>query len=570
VLATPEPDPLLHLPAWGLADQGCSDDATVRSVTEAAALQFAAADLLEADRGADALELARLLGEAAGARLVSSVGDDQGFWETRDATWRRYRALLASSEVDGDELVDADRAVVLHTVVGASVDAIARSGTRVTSALAHAAAARVIERDLARLRADLAAGSTTIATVSARAAADGVDDPELIYPVAASRQVPHRLLDLALRRARLAQEGLAGLPRLSGSVAALAARLGAIRGSLGTAIPAVATHPLPRARRTAGMGRRAAVAVEHARRFLLADPTLAEAREVHRRGGLDRPEMTSTFPLAFPLEALARCGDPVSEQLESWLAELASRSYTYYDDPQLAALDADTVGAVLRLARYRAHGRDASSTTGALLARVSAALAPSDRIPVWLERPTDSRVRLTGGRCAAVEANFLLGLRAGGAELFPELGARPLARLWSDFAARGTTDVADYVPEYLLVPISRLLADGDDPGDAVRARLGWEIERVAETRSPQTAAFLTLAASNHPDMGTVSWSWIETLAGSQRHDGGWGAEPLFWVNGVGGTPEWFRSRTVTTGFCYEALSVFLSAAQAGDPPGPPF
>jgi hypothetical protein len=530
-------------------------------------LQFATADLLEADRGVDAVELARLLGEAATARLAAAVGDDQGFWATRDATWRRYQAVLASSEVDGDELVDADRAVALHTVVGASVDAVARSGRRVTSALAHAAAARVIERDLTRLRADLAAGSTTIATVSARAAAGAVDDPELIYPIAASRQVPHRLLDLALRRAQLALEGLAGLPRLSGSVAALAARLGATRGSLGTA-PPVAAHPLPRARRMAGLGRRAAVAVEHARRFLLADPALAEAREVHRRRGLDRPEMTSTFPLAFPLEALARCGAPISERLESWLAELASRSYAYYDDPHLAALDADTVGAVLRLQRYRAHGRDPSSTTAALLARVAAALAPSDRVPVWLERPADGRVRLTGGRCAAVEANFLLGLRAGGPELFPELGARPLARLWSDFADRGTTDVADYVPEYLLVPISRLLAGGDDPGDAARARLGWEIERLAETRSPQTAAFLTMAATSHPDMGTVAWSWIETLARGQRHDGGWAAEPLFWVNGAGGAPEWFRSRTVTTGFCYEALSVFLSAARTGGTPGP--
>jgi hypothetical protein len=185
-----------------------------------------------------------------------------------------------------------------------------------------------------------------------------------------------------------------------------------------------------------------------------------------------------------------------------------------------------------------------------------------------LERPTDNRIRLAGGRCAAVEANFLLGLREGAAGLFPKFGARALARLWSDFAAHGTTDVTDYLPEYLLVPISRLLADGDDPGDVARARLKWEIEQWAETRSPQTAAFLTLAASQHPEMQTVAWSWIEVLSGSQRHDGGWDAEPLFWVNGAGGAPEWFRSRTVTTGFCYEALSVFLSPAMARSTSGP--
>ena len=507
------------------------------------------------------MELAWLLGEAADSLFGSGVGDGEPFWEARNATWRRYRAVLAAAEVDGDELLEADRTVVLHTIVAASIDAVAGSGMRVTSALAPAAAALAIERDLTRLRADLAAGSTTIATVSARAAAGAVDDPELVSAIAASRQVHHHLLDVALSRARLALEGLSGLPRLSAWVAALVGRLAATRDSLGAPSPP-ATHPPPRARRTTGMVGRTAAAVEHARGFLLADPAMAEAREVHRRAGLNRPEMTSTFPLAFPLEALARCGVAVSERLESWLRELASRSFSYYDDPRLAALDANTVGAVLRLRRYRAPGRDASPTIDALLGRVSAALEPSDRIPVWLERPADSRIRLSGGRCAAVEANFVLGLRAGGAELFPRLGARALARLWSDFATRGTTDVLDYLPEYLLVPISRLLAGGDDPGGAARARLRWEIEQRAETGSPQTAAFLTLAASKHPDMETVAWSWIEVLSRSQRHDGGWDAEPLYWVNGAGGAPEWFRSRTVTTGFCYEALSVFLSTAQA--------
>jgi hypothetical protein len=443
--------------------------------------------------------------------------------------------------------------------VGASIDAIAGSGVRIALAVTHEGAALAIERDLTHLRPDLEAGSTTIATVAARAAAGSIDDPDLVYLIAASRHVHHHLLDLALKQAHLALEGLSGLPRLSAYVAALIARLGATRDSLGTEFP-VATHPLPRGSRTAGMGRRMAAAVEHARRFLLADPTLQEAREVHRRGGLGRPEMTAIFPMAFPLEALARCGAAVSEQVESWLEEMASRSFSYYDDPRFAALDADTVGAVLRLWKYRSHIEDASSTIEALITRISAALEECDRIPVWLERPTDGRIRLVGGRCAAVEANFLLGLLEGDAELFPRIGARPLARLWSDFAARGTTDVIDYVPDYLLVPMSRLLADGEDPGDAARARLSWEIERRAEASSPQTVAFLTMAASNHPDIGTGAWSWIEVLARSQRHDGGWDAEPLFWVNGSGGTPEWFRSRTVTTGFCYEALSVFVSRA----------
>jgi hypothetical protein len=561
VLAVPERDPLLHLPQWGLADQNFSGNSVALSIAEAAAFEFAAVDLLHTDQRNEAAELARVLGEAANSRFTQAVGDDEPFWEAKASAWQRHQALLAATEIGRDELIEADRAVVLQTIVGASIDAVTRSGVRIAPAVTHQAAALAIERDLTNLYADLEAGSTTIATVAARAAAPSTDDPDLVTLVAASRRVHHRLLDLALKRAHLALEGLAGLPRLSAYAAALLARLGARRDSLGTE-PPVAVHSLPRGSRTAGTRRRMAAAVGHAHQFLLADGTLQEAREVHRREGLlDRPEMTSGFPVAFPLEALARCGAAVPEQLDSWLEELAARSFSYYDHPRFAALDADTVGAVLRLQKYRPGAEGAWSAVDALIPRVSAALEGRDRIPVWLERPTDGRIRLAGSRCAAVEANFLVGLLEARAELFPTIGVRPLARLWSDFAARGAADVANYVPEYLLVPISRLLANGEDPGDAARARLSWEIEQLAGAPSPQTAAFLTMAACNLPGKRTDAWPWMEVLVGSQRHDGGWDAEPLFWVNGSGGAPEWFQSRTVTTGFCYEALSLLLPPAQ---------
>ena len=89
---------------------------------------------------------------------------------------------------------------------------------------------------------------------------------------------------------------------------------------------------------------------------------------------------------------------------------------------------------------------------------------------MWLERPIESHIRLTGGMCAAVEANFLVGLIEASADLFPKIGARPLARLLSDFAARGTSDALDYVDDYLLVPISRLLVHQNDASDAAKPR----------------------------------------------------------------------------------------------------
>jgi hypothetical protein len=564
VLAAPEFDPLLYLPKWGLADINSSGDCDPIEfcIAVAAAFEFAAADLLYTDKGKEATSLAQILDDAANSLFMSTVGEDELFWDIKNSTWQRYKAILASSDVDLNQLVDADRAVAVHAIVGASIDVLAESGGRIASAVAHVGAALAIERDLASLRADLEAGSTTIATIAARAAAGSIDDPELIYLVAASSHVHRHLIDLALQQARRALEGVSGLQRLSAHVTTLIDRLSTSKSALALE-SSMTAHPLPRGSRTAGMGKRMAAAIEHARRFLLADPTFQEAREVHRHVRLGPHEMTSIFPMAFPLEALARCGEGVSDLLDSWLEEMASHSFSYYDDPRLGSLDADTVGAVLRLWKYRSHIAHPSSTIDALVSRASAALEDRDRIPVWLERPIESHIRLTGGMCAAVEANFLVGLIEAAADVFPKIGARPLARLLSDFAARGTSDAIDYVDDYLLVPISRLLVHqnggGDnDAGDAARARLSSEIERRAEASSPQTIAFLIMAASNHPELETQAWSWIDILIRSQRYDGGWDAEPLFWVNGFGGAPEWFRSRTVTTSFCYEALSVAVS------------
>ena len=559
VLAAPESDPLLYLPKWALADINSSGDIDSLEfcIAVAAAFEFAAADLLYTDKEKVATSLAQILDDAANSLFMSTVGEDELFWDTKNSTWQRYKAILASSDVDFNQLVEADRAVAVHAIVGASIDVVAESGGRMASALPHVGAALAIERDLASLRADLEAGSTTIATIAARAAAGSIDDPELIFLVAASRHVHRHLIDLALQQACRALEGVSGLRRLSAHVTTLIDRLSTTGDALGSE-SSMTAHPLALRSRKAGMGKRMAAAVEHARRFLLADPTFHEAREVHRHVGLGPHEMTSIFPMVFPLEALARCGERVSDLLDSWLEEMASRSFSYYDDPRLASLDADTVGAVLRLWKYRSHFVHPSSTIDALIQRASAAIEESDRIPVWLERPIESNIRLTGNMCAAVEANFLVGLIEAAPDLFPKIGARPLARLLSDFAARGTSDAIDYADDYLLVPISRLLVYQNDAGDGAKARLSSEIKKRAEASSPQTIAFLIMAASNHPELETEAWSWIDILVRSQRYDGGWDAEPLFWVNGFGGAPEWFRSRTVTTSFCYEALSLAVS------------
>lgn len=481
--------------------------------------------------------------DEAGLRLIDAVATHLAVFltESDGHGW--------SPVYDGEPILAGDRRVFLAGAVGAALDSISSQNDILRLALTHYGAAVAIESDLNRLSQDLVSGAETIATTAARAAAPGVDDPALIYLIAAGRRVHHQLLDRALEEAEAARQGLAELPLLSDLANESLNRLHSLRDKLGTD-PPEPLHPIPEETPPQNLRRRARSAAKRARGFLLADPLLLEAREVQRREGLDRGEMTSLFPVSFPLETLARHGEAVQDRLEIWMTDLGDRSFAYYDHRLFQALDSDTVGAVLRLSVHLPDQEAAQN----LVARLQKAVGGGDRIPVWLERPAGPGLRLTGEGCAAVEANLLLGLAQARRDHFDEFGSKAFARLGKDFVARGCAIATDYVSEYLLVPLARLLAvrGVDDP--EILARMRFEIEKRATTASAQTAAFLSIAATALPGLGFDTSPWADLIVRAQRHDGGVDAEPLFWVNGPGGRPEWFKSRTVTTSFCFDALS----------------
>lgn len=473
----------------------------------------------------------------------------------RDLNLNTDEAELELTRAVASELAErVSRGSVLDTegafsqILGASLDSIAGRSDVLNIALGHYGAALAIETGLNNLSQDLVSGVETIATTAARGAAPGVDDPALVYLIAAGRRVHQQLLDRALEEADLACHRLAGLPLLASLASELQTRLRAVRDKLGAESPPPA-HPIPDETLHQTLSRRARLAANRARGFLLGDPHLLEAREVQRREGLDGGEMMSLFPVSFPLEALARNGEAVQDRLATWVTDLAARSFAYYDHRLFKALDSDTVGAVLRLSKYQPD----EDVVKDLVARLERAIGNGDRIPVWLERPADPRLRLTGERCAAVEANLLLGLATGTPARFEAIGAKSFARLCSDFVSRGCATTADYVTEYLLVPLARLMTVTGADQPEVLARMSLEIDKRATTASAQTAAFLAIAATTLPSLGFDPAPWTDVIVRAQRHDGGFDAEPLFWVNGPGGRPEWFKSRTVTTAFCFDAL-----------------
>jgi hypothetical protein len=450
---------------------------------------------------------------------------------------------------DGDPILAGDQRVVLAGIVGAALDSVSGGHDSLEVAFTRLGAALAIESALNNLSADLVSGMETIATTAARGAAPDVDDPALIYLIAAGRRVHQGLLVRALEEADLARQSLTGLPLLSSLASELLDRLRVVREKLGADSPPP-PHPIPGEISEQTLSRRTRSAVKRARAFLLADPHFLEAREVQRREGLDGGEMTSLFPISFPLEALARNGEAVQDRLDTWLVDLAARSFAYYNHQLFKALDSDTVGAVLRLSKYVATVNDIES----LLARLENAVGDGDRVPVWLERPTDPGIRLTGEGCAAVEANLLLGLAQASPSRFDGVGSKPFARLCHDFVARGCVIAADYMSEYLLAPLARLLALRRVEDPEVLGRMRLEIEKRSATTSAQTAAFLVISVTALPGLEFDPAPWTDVIMRAQRHDGGFDAEPLFWVNGPGGRPEWFKSRTVTTAFCFDALS----------------
>jgi hypothetical protein len=166
---------------------------------------------------------------------------------------------------------------------------------------------------------------------------------------------------------------------------------------------------------------------------------------------------------------------------------------------------------------------------------------------------------LVGEGCGVVEAHLLLGLLAFDAGRFETIAARSAGGLFARFANLSAGISVNYPGLYTLAVVRRLAAELEAAGipvdwkPAYRAALAVELDRDRFT--PQEAAF-AISACPDPDLSDLfRGTWPVLIRKHQRPDGSWNAEPFCFVANRGNRATWYSSRTLTTAFCYRALTI---------------
>jgi hypothetical protein len=314
--------------------------------------------------------------------------------------------------------------------------------------------------------------------------------------------------------------------------------------------------------------------IQMAEGYLLSDLSFRESWEVQRRGIFGLSEMIGqAFPMGLIVELLCAQGHVLTEPINTIFSTLQQAGFRYYPHPHLPP-DTDDLGLLLRLYPYSPQPALHREMLQAPLNWLQESLRQTGEIPVWLETGVTAPeqqppVALWGHRCAAVEANLLLGLIAYDALEYKEIIERGVASLNERWSSRGLSATAHYVPAYSLWVTWELLAklppalserDGESREQFQQTIFHLLEREAARSRlSPQEAAFLILACLTG---GTgleeklqmlLRPAWPLRLYQSQRYDGSWAAEPLYGTPTRGEFSAWYSSRLVTTAFCYHAL-----------------
>lgn len=315
--------------------------------------------------------------------------------------------------------------------------------------------------------------------------------------------------------------------------------------------------------------------------YLLADTSFEEAWEIQQNSYVSASKLIGRpFPSSLILEILCQHGHDMSASIEAVLQCLQDSDFQYYDNSDFLVPDADDLALALSVIPYTsdpAHFRAIFQTP---LRWMRENQLPSGQIPVWL-RLNDSHqlselAVLYGANCASVETNLLLGLL-----VYDFDGCRDViescAQSWCErWLAVGLAASEHYTPLYSLwagmelitqletAPVSDALKEQlRRTADYFRQRLECESRRGDLT--PQDASFLILACLSKSDCQSDLHfipDWITILFKNQRHDGCWEGEPIYIVPSARGlTTQWFRSRAITTAFCYHALKTYKSHLQ---------
>lgn len=273
------------------------------------------------------------------------------------------------------------------------------------------------------------------------------------------------------------------------------------------------------------------------------------------------------FPRGLIEIALDETAGGRAARISALLGEVAPGDLRYYRNFRFVPPDVDSLGLALELAaRLPEPPVERLASWLALLRHNLGA----DGVPhVWLVEsqagPTYDApaVEWAGDRCTACLLRLLLGLR--GMPSSSELGVdrAPLERalvhhVLGCLGAEGFAGCHHYPPEYALHLFFRVAACLDDARvRAARARLTERL--LARQRldgswgSPQQTAWLLEALClARPERSAVERA-ARYLSETQRGDGAWHAELVYYTVGKPGLMTEYRSLEVTTAMCARAL-----------------
>lgn len=319
-----------------------------------------------------------------------------------------------------------------------------------------------------------------------------------------------------------------------------------------------------------------------AENYLLKDPAFKEAWEFQQDSYAANPVLIGQpFPCHLVIEILCQHGHDLSASIEVTLQALQNNNFEYYDQIELLVPDTDCLALALRVIPYSSDPARYRAIFQTPLRWARENQLPSGQIPVWLRR-NDSPYQLSelavlyGANCATVETNLLLGLLAHDFDGYRDV-IESCARNWCErWLAVGLAASEHYTPLYSLWAGMELITqlDSSPVSDSLKTQLRniadyfcerLELESRRDDLTPQDASFLTLACLSKSDWQSdlhFDPNWITILFKHQRHDGCWEGEPIYVVPSARGlTTQWFKSRTVTTAFCYHALKTYESYLQ---------
>jgi hypothetical protein len=195
-----------------------------------------------------------------------------------------------------------------------------------------------------------------------------------------------------------------------------------------------------------------------AARFLLADPTMREAWEVHRWGLLGAVEMSAQFPAGLILEMLAVHGLEMTELIDGFFRSTEDKHLAYYDHPVARPfVESDTLGLLLRLYKYSGQTERNGKILGEYLELLHKRVRPDGRLPVWLVESDQAPAMVLGEGCGTIEANLLLGLFDYQPHEHMSLIMPAAHRLVDDYVTRGASINVNYPHPYTRAVLAELM-----------------------------------------------------------------------------------------------------------------